>query len=77
MKPLGPTILEVLNCGFHKTKGEKARSKILAGREKQQQQHNTGYNDPSALANPYVMFLYALNSPVTRERDILQRCDIF
>ena len=22
---LGPTILEVLNCGFHKTKGEKVR----------------------------------------------------
>ena len=24
-KLLGPTILEVLNCGFHKIKGEKAR----------------------------------------------------
>jgi hypothetical protein len=23
--PLGPTVLEVLNCGFHKTNDEKAR----------------------------------------------------
>jgi hypothetical protein len=27
-QPLGPTILEVLNCGFHKTKGEKARYQL-------------------------------------------------
>ncbi len=28
MKPLGPTILEVLNCGFHKIKGEKSRYQL-------------------------------------------------
>jgi hypothetical protein len=27
-QPLGPTILEVLNCRFHKIKGEKARYQL-------------------------------------------------
>jgi hypothetical protein len=48
-------------------RGEKI--KISIGREKQQQQqYDTSYKENSALANPYAMFLYGLNSPVIRER---------
>jgi hypothetical protein len=35
MKPLGPTILEVLNCGFHKRRGEKTKVSTIGRREEQ------------------------------------------
>jgi hypothetical protein len=30
--------------------------------------YDTRYKENSALANPYAMFIYALTSPLTRER---------
>lgn len=64
MKPLGPTLLEVLNCGFHKIKGER-ESKILIRRE--QERYDNKAISPT-ISGPYIPFLYALNSLVTREQ---------
>jgi hypothetical protein len=54
----------VLNCGFHKTKGEEA---------KYQMEENRNYIITRGITVQkyrilYRLFIYALNSPVTRER---------
>jgi hypothetical protein len=45
---------------------KRRESKISTGREKLQ--YDNSSNDNSTISNPYTLFLYALNSPVTRER---------
>jgi hypothetical protein len=60
----------VLNCGFHKTKGEESRISIIRRIDKEQQKQYDNNRDAKGnqtMSDPYGLFVYALNSPVTRE----------
>ena len=63
--PCGPTLSKVLDCGFHKTKGENAKYRY---EEKTTRGKKTSHKVNSRASEPLCAVSLALNSPVTIER---------